>query len=97
MKEQVDKAFQQKQDEVNNKEYKVMTICDILVYNVKLKDYLPSIYYLVLWKSYLEEENIRQPASVIQHFQRLVTTFYKNYSEKPTATSPQIDSAPPMV
>ena len=42
----------------NNKEYKVDGIWDSAVYARELATgQLPRLYYLVLWKSYLEEEN----------------------------------------
>ena len=39
-------------------EYKMEAICNITVYMKKLVGYLPGLYYLVSWESYLEEENI---------------------------------------
>ena len=30
------------------------------------------------------------------HLRKMVSTFYKNHLEKPTATSADLDSAPPM-
>ena len=40
-------------------EYKIEAICDSAVYARESKSgHLPGLYYLVFWKSYLEEENI---------------------------------------
>ena len=36
-----------------NKEYKVEIIWNSAVYTKKLTNYLPELYYLVFWKSYL--------------------------------------------
>lgn len=41
----------------DGKEYKVKAICNSMVYARKSKNYLPGLYYLAVWKSYLEEEN----------------------------------------
>ena len=32
----------------------------------------------------------------VQHFQKLIKTFHKDYLEKPTATSPPVDTTPSM-
>ena len=57
---------------------------------------LLEFYYLVLWKSYFEEENIWKPISEIQHLQKLTTTYYNNNSKKLIVTSFSIDTTPPM-
>ncbi len=41
----------------DNKEYKVKVIIDNVVYSQQANNQMPSLYYLILWKSYLEEEN----------------------------------------
>ena len=43
--------------EGNSEKYKVKAICENAVYASKLEGHLLSFYYLVSWKSYLEEEN----------------------------------------
>ncbi len=55
----VNKTTFQLKFEVNNKgkEYKVGRIWDSAVYVRESKSYLPGLYYLILWKSYLEEKN----------------------------------------
>ena len=58
--------------------------------------YLSGFYYLVSYKKYPEEENIWKPASAVQHFKKLISSFYKDYPNKPTATSPAINTALPM-
>ena len=80
----------------NGKEYKVDGIQDSAVYTKESAGQLPGLYYLVSWKGYSEEENTWEPASVIQHLQRLVTAYDKDNSEKPTATSVPVNTAPPI-
>ena len=80
----------------DNKEYKVKGIQDSAVYARESVGQLLRLYYLVLWKSYLEEENTWEPVLAIQHFQRLVTPYHKDNLEKPTATSVSVDTAPSM-
>ena len=81
----------------NNKEYKVEGICDSAVYTRKSKaSHLPGLHYLISWKSYSENESTWEPASEVQHFRKLFSTFYKNHPNKPTATSPPIDLALPI-
>lgn len=41
----------------NSKEYEIKVICKSKVYVNKSESYLPGLYYLVLWKGYLEEKN----------------------------------------
>ena len=79
----------------DGEEYEVETICESAVYARESEGHLPDLYYLVSWKGYPEEENTWEPASAIQHLRRLVSTFHKEHPEKPTATSPPTDSAPP--
>lgn len=42
----------------NNKKYKVEAIWDSVVYVKKVDKYLLELYYLVVWKGYLEDKNI---------------------------------------
>ena len=58
--------------------------------------YLPGLYYLISWKGYPEEENTWEPASAVQHLRKLLSAFHKDNPDKPTATSPPVDTAPPM-
>ena len=80
----------------NDKECKVESIWDSVVYARESAGQLPGLYYLVSWKGYPEEENTWEPTLAIQHLQRLVTAYYKDNSKKPTAISVPIDTAPPM-
>ena len=81
----------------NSKEYKVETIWDSAVYTRESElGHLPSLYYLVSWKGYPEEENTWEPASAIQHLRKLISLFYKDYFDKSTSTSLAIDTASPM-
>ena len=41
----------------NSGKYKVEAICNSTVYVRRSAGHLPGLYYLVSWKSYLEEEN----------------------------------------
>ena len=42
----------------NSKKYKIEVIWDNAVYtNKSKKGHLPGFYYLIAWKSFLEEEN----------------------------------------
>ena len=96
-KERVDKKVTELDFEAgNNKEYKVEAIWDSAVYAKESKSHLPGLYYLVIWKDYPEKENIWEPVLAVQYLGKLITSFYKDHPEKPTATSPLINSAPPM-
>ena len=81
----------------DDKEYEVEAIWDSAVYARESKSgHLPSLYYLISWKRYLEEENTWQPASAVQHLRKLISSFHKDHPDKPTATFFAIDTAPPM-
>ena len=97
-KEQVDKRVKKlKLEAGDSKEYKVEAIWDSTVYASKLEsDQLPDLYYLVAWKRYPKKENTWEPLSAVQHLKNLINSFYKDYSEKLTATSPPINSTLPM-
>ena len=73
------------------------SICDSAVYARESEaGHLLGLYYLVSWKGYPEDESTWEPASAVQHLRKLVSTFHKDHPDKPTATSPPIDLAPPM-
>ena len=81
----------------DSKEYKVEAIWNSTVHASKSESgYLPGLYYLVAWKGYPKEKNTWEPLSAIQHLKKLISSFYKDHPEKPTATSLPINSAPPM-
>ncbi len=40
-----------------NKEYEIKAIIDSAVYDQQTNNQMPGLYYLILWKGYLEEEN----------------------------------------
>ena len=99
-KRQVDeKIAEQLQFDVSgdNKEYEVEGICNSIVYARESEvGHLPSLYYLVSWKSYPKDESTWEPTSAVQHFWKLVSTFHKNHPIKLTAIPPPIDLAPQM-
>ena len=55
--------------------------------------YLPSLYYLVSWKGYLEEENIWEPVSAVWYLRKLINLFHKDHPDKLTAIFPAINTA----
>ena len=77
----------------NNKGYKVEVIQDNTVYAKKTDRHLPRLYHIVAWKGYPEEENTRKPSSTVIYLRKMVSTFYKDHSEKPIAISLPLDSA----
>ena len=82
----------------DSREYKVEVIRDSTVYvRESESDHLPGLYYLVSCKGYLEEENTWEPASAVQYLRKLISLFYKDHPDKPTATSLAIDTTPPIV
>ena len=97
-KERVDENITKLEfDAGNSKEYEVKAIRNSAVYAMELESgHLPGLYYLVAWKGYPKEENTWEPFSAVQHLRKLIRSFHKDHPEKPTATSPPIDSALPM-
>lgn len=52
----------------NNEEYKAEKIRTSAMYVMELEaSHLPALYYLVNWKSYLEERNIWELVLAMQH------------------------------
>ena len=91
-----EKTSQLEFEDDEGEEYEVEAIRDSAVYARESESgHLPGLYYLISWKGFPEEENTWEPASGIQHLRRLVSTFHKEHPDKPTATSPPVDSAPP--
>ena len=80
----------------DSREYEVEAICDSAVYARELAGHLPGLYYLVSWKSYLKKENTWKPILAVQHLRKLISSFHKDHSNKPTAISKAINTAPPM-
>ncbi len=61
-RERVDKALPEPEKDLEfeaggDKEYEVEAIIESIVYGQQTNDQMPGLYYLVLWKGYLEEEN----------------------------------------
>ena len=50
-----------------------------------------SLYYLILWKNYLEEKNTWEPLLAVIYLRKLINTFSKEHLEKPIATSLLLD------
>ena len=81
----------------DSEEYKVEAIRDSAVYARESESgHLPDFYYLVSWKGYPKEENTWEPASAVQNLRKLISLFHKDYPDKPMATFPVTDTAPPM-
>ena len=79
------------------KEYEVEAICNSPLNASKLESsQLPGLYYLVVWKGYLEDKNIGQLLSTVQQLKKQISCFHKKLLEKPIATSLLINSASPM-
>ncbi len=76
-----------------SKKYKVKAFCNITTYVKELEGHLPGLYYLVSWKGYPKEENTWKPALAVLPFCKLISTYYRDYFDKPTTTSLPIDSA----
>ena len=80
----------------DDKEYKVEAIRDSAVYAKEADGHLLGLYYLVVWKVYPEEESIWESFLAVMYLRKMVSTFHKDYPEKPTAISAPLDSALPM-
>ena len=84
-------------DTDNKGEYELEAIRDSAVYTRESESgYLPDLYYHVSWKRYPEEENTWEPASAVQHLRKLISSFHKDQTNKPTATFPAINTVSPM-
>ena len=84
------------EDSSNDKEYEIEKIWDSVVHAKKsATGHLLGLYYLVVWKGYPKKENSWEHALAVQHLRKLIGTFHKNNLNKPTATSPPVDIAPP--
>ena len=81
----------------DNKKYKVETIKDSTVYVKEAEGHLSGLYYLVFWKSYLEEKSTLEPSSAVMHFRKMISTFHKDHLEKPKTIFLPLDSVSPMV
>ena len=80
----------------DDKEYEVEAIRDNAIYAKEADRHLLGLYYLVAWKGYPKEKNTWEPSSTVMHLWKMVSTFYKDHPEKPTATLASLDFAPPM-
>lgn len=76
----------------NNKGYEIKTIIDSVVNDKEANIQMPSFYYLVLWKGYLDKENTWKPWEVVMDLQKLISNFHKKDPEKLTVTFALLDS-----
>ena len=77
----------------DDKKYEVEIIIDSMMYSQQANsNQMPGLYYLILWKGYLKEENIWELLLTVIHLRKLISTFYKEHSEKLTAISLSLDS-----
>ena len=98
-KGRMNELFPEPEPEFNagdDKEYEIEAIKDSAVYAKEAEGQLPGLYYLVSWKGYPEEESTWKPSSAVMHLRKMISTFYKDYPEKPTAISFSLDFALPM-
>ena len=80
----------------NNNEYKVEVIIDSAVYAKKAERHLTGLYYLLSWKNCPKEESTWELSSAVMKLWKMISTFHKDHPEKSTASSPPLDSTPPM-
>ena len=82
----------------NNEEHEIEAIWDSAIYAQKSESsHLPGLYYLLFWKGYSKKENTWELALAVQHLKKLISLFYKDHPNKPTATSEAINTAPPII
>lgn len=63
--------------------------CISAIYPRKLKSklgHLPKLYFLILWKNYLEIKSIWEPATIVHYFKNTISLFPKNYPNKLIST-----------
>ena len=78
----------------NNEEYNVEIIHDSTVYAKESElDHLLGLYYPIFQKSYFDDESTQKPISTVQYTWKLVSIYYKNHLNKPTATFQLKDQA----
>ena len=80
----------------DDKEYEIEAIQDSVIYAKKADRHLSGLYYLVAWKGYPEEENNWEPFLAVMYLRKIVSTFHKDYPEKPTVILTPLNCAPPM-
>ncbi len=80
----------------DSEEYEFKAISNSAVYARESEGYLPALYYLVSWKGYPKKENTWEPVLTVLHRRKFISTFHHDHPEKPIASSPPIDSTPPM-
>lgn len=64
-KGRIDEMSQPELERSSRKEYEINAIYDSKVYANESEGYLPGLYYLVSWKDYSKEENIKKPTLTI--------------------------------
>ena len=78
----------------NNKKYKVKAIQDGEVYIKEANGHLLRLYYLIVWKGYLEEENTWKLSLAVIYLWKIVSILNKDHPEKLIVTSASLDFAP---
>ena len=82
----------------DNKEYKIKTIIDSVVYDQQVNNsyQMWSLYHFVLWKGYLKEKNIWEPSLIVIYLRKLISTFHKEHLVNPIVIFLPLDFAPPI-
>lgn len=79
-----------------NKKYKLEVIWDNLINTHEKKSQLPGLYYLISWKSYTKAKSIWEYVLAVMYLEKMISTFYKDYPNKPITISLLTDSTPLM-
>ena len=53
-------------------------------------------YIIWFFKKAIQKKNTWEPSSTIMHLWKMISTFHKNYPEKPIVTYSLLYSTPPM-
>ncbi len=81
---------------VDNKEYKAEAIIDSAIYSKETNNQMLDLYYLILWKSYPEEENTQKHSAAVKYLRKLISIFYKEHLKQSIATFLSLDSTLPI-
>lgn len=78
----------------NKKKFEVEQVEDSAVYARESAGRFPRLHNLILWKTYCKEENTWKPVFAMQHLQKYISIFHKDYSEKLIVTLFLVNTAP---